>query len=91
MNIEAIGNPSRGARSVCCGAGFCPALPAGQAADKMRQRAASMPCQDAVVTCVTLQQQCDGGRRQNAPVIPWAFGMAPAAPGGCDFAERPDI
>lgn len=64
MNIEAIGNPSRGARSVCCGDGFCPALPAGQAADKMRQRAASMPCQDAVVTCVTCSSNAmaAGGR-----------------------------
>lgn len=85
MNIEVIEPPLHGARSVCCGDSFYPALPPGQIEEKMRLRAASMPCQDVAVTCVSCIKAMAAGGKTPRHLMDLLYGD-PTPPGNCDVA-----
>jgi len=53
MNINVIENSLHGTRSVCCGDDFYPSLPVEEVNEKMKQRAATMPCDNVCVYCVS--------------------------------------
>ncbi|MDF2942199.1 MAG: hypothetical protein K0S01_1057 [Herbinix sp.] len=53
MNIEVVETKLNGTHSVCCGDDFYPKLPIEQIHQKMKERAASMPCEEVCVYCVS--------------------------------------
>jgi hypothetical protein len=53
MNIEIAEAEFHAETSVCCGDSFYPSLPADAVNEKMRERAASMPCENVAVYCVS--------------------------------------
>ncbi len=53
MDIEVVETEHHGARSVCCGDDFYPALPLERVHEKMKSRANAMPCEDVAVYCVS--------------------------------------
>lgn len=53
MNIKLVETQHNETRSICCGDNFYPALPLQQVHERMKNRAASMPCEDVVVYCVS--------------------------------------
>lgn len=53
MNIKVVEARQHGKHSVCCGDQFYPRLPLEQVHERMNARAASMPCDDVVVYCVS--------------------------------------
>jgi hypothetical protein len=64
MNIRVKEARLSGYKSVCCGNSFYDVLPIETTYEHMRRRAASMPCDNVVVYCVTcLRSMRTGGRR----------------------------
>lgn len=64
MNIKIIESEYHGARSICCGDDFYPALPLEQVHKKMKSRADSMPCDNVVVYCVScIKSMFIGGKK----------------------------
>ena len=64
MNIHVIETPQSGTRSVCCGDDFYPALPVEEVNDRMKKRAATMPCDDVCVYCVScIKSMYIGGKK----------------------------
>ena len=53
MNIKINETKLSGARSVCCGDDFYPKLSVEKVNNLMKKRAASMPCEDVCVYCVS--------------------------------------
>lgn len=53
MNIKIVETEFHGTQSVCCGDDFYPTLPVEKILEKMKERAASMPCHDVCVYCVS--------------------------------------
>jgi Fe-S oxidoreductase len=53
MNIEIVEAEFYAEASVCCGGSFYPSLPMEEVHEKMKERAASMPCEDVAVYCVS--------------------------------------
>jgi Fe-S oxidoreductase len=53
MNIEVVETKLTGTRSVCCGDDFYPKLSVDKVHNHMKKRAASMPCDDVCVYCVS--------------------------------------
>ncbi len=53
MDIEVVETEHHGARSVCCGDDFYPALRLERVHEKMKSRANAMPCEDVAVYCVS--------------------------------------
>jgi Fe-S oxidoreductase len=53
MSIDIVETKFHGTRSVCCGDDFYPQLPVKQVHQQMKKRAASMPCDDVCVYCVS--------------------------------------
>ena len=53
MNIKIIEAEHHSARSICCGDSFYPSLPVEEVNERMKQRAAAMPCEDVCVYCVS--------------------------------------
>ena len=53
INIEIIETEFHGSRSKCCGDDFYPTLPVEKIHEKMRERAAEMPCEDVCAYCVS--------------------------------------
>jgi Fe-S oxidoreductase len=51
MNIETVETAFHGETSVCCGDSFYPSLPVDEVNEKMKERAASMPCENVAVYC----------------------------------------
>jgi len=63
MNIEIIEVEHHGINSICCGDNFYPSLPIEEVHEKMKNRAASMPCNEVVVYCVScIKSMYIGGR-----------------------------
>jgi Fe-S oxidoreductase len=64
MNIEIAETEFHGTHSVCCGDDFYPSLPVEQVHKKMKSRAASMPCDDVAVYCVScIKSMFIGGKK----------------------------
>ena len=64
MRIEVVETECHGTRSVCCGDSFYPAHPLEEVHGNMKSRAASMPCEDVVVYCVScIKSMTIGGKR----------------------------
>jgi len=64
MNINIIETPLHGTRSVCCGDDFYPSLPVEEVNERMKKRAATMPCDDVCVYCVScIKSMHIGGKR----------------------------
>jgi hypothetical protein len=64
MNINIIEAERHGPNSQCCGDDFYPALPVDEVYDKMKSRAASMPCEDVAVYCVSCVKSMSlGGKK----------------------------
>lgn len=64
MNIRIIESEHHGARSICCGDDFYPALALEQVHNKMKGRADSMPCDNVVVYCVScIKSMFIGGKK----------------------------
>jgi Fe-S oxidoreductase len=53
MNIEVVEAEFHAGASVCCGDSFYPSLPVDEVRAKMKERAASMPCENVAVYCVS--------------------------------------
>ena len=64
MNITVVETEFHGTRSVCCGDDFYPSLPVEKVNEKMKQRAATMPCDDVCVYCVScIKSMYIGGKK----------------------------
>lgn len=53
MGIEVVEANDHGATSKCCGDSLYPSMPLEAVHEKMKERAASMPCEHVVVYCVS--------------------------------------
>jgi hypothetical protein len=53
MNIEIVETTFHAETSECCGDSFYPSLPLNEVHEKMKERAASMPCENVAVYCVS--------------------------------------
>ena len=63
MGIEVVETEHRGTHSICCGDDFYPTLPVDEVHRRMKERAASMPCQEVCVYCVScIKSMYVGGR-----------------------------
>lgn len=64
MHIEVVETEFSGTRSICCGDDFYPSLPVEQVHQRMKQRAASMPCEEVCVYCVScIKSMHIGGKK----------------------------
>jgi Fe-S oxidoreductase len=63
MNIEVAEVEFHAETSVCCGSSFYPSLPTDEVHEKMKERAASMPCENVAVYCVScVKSMYTGGK-----------------------------
>ena len=53
MNIEIVETKFHGTQSICCGDDFYPKFSVEMVHEKMKERAASMPCEDVCVYCIS--------------------------------------
>lgn len=64
MNIEIIETKFHGTQSICCGDDFYPKLPVEMVHKKMKERAASMPCEEVCVYCIScIKSMHIGGKK----------------------------
>lgn len=64
MNIEVVETEFHGTRSICCGDDLYPKLPLETVHEKMKERAAAMPCAEVCVYCVScIKSMHIGGKR----------------------------
>lgn len=64
MNISVVETEFNQTRSICCGDSFYGHIPETQIYELMRKRAASMPCDDVCVYCVScIKSIFNGGRK----------------------------
>ncbi|BDU78120.1 (Fe-S)-binding protein [Mesoterricola sediminis] len=83
MNIRVVEPDQTRTRSVCCGDSAYGALPVDQVKAQMTRRAASMPCPEVVVYCVSCVKSMHLGGRRPRHLVDLLFGE-PTPVGTCD-------
>jgi Fe-S oxidoreductase len=73
MNITIIEAANNGTHSICCGDSFYPALPLDEIHEKMKTRAASMPCEDVCVYCVSCVKSMHIGGKKPRYILDLLF------------------
>lgn len=64
MNIEIVETKFHGTQSICCGDDFYPKVSVERVHEKMKERAASMPCEDVCVYCIScIKSMHIGGKK----------------------------
>ena len=86
MNIRVTEASAHGTGSVCCGDSAYPSLPIEQVHEKMKQRAASMPCEEVCVYCVSCIKALHIGGKNPRYLVDLLMGET-TEPGVCDTAE----
>lgn len=64
MNVDVREPEKNRAQSVCCGDDFYPKLPVAEVGERMKSRAAAMPCDDVVVYCVSCVKSMHVGEKK---------------------------
>lgn len=74
MNIEVVETEYHGTRSICCGDDLYPKLPLETVHEKMKERAASMPCAEVCVYCVSCIKSMHIGGKQARHLVDLLLG-----------------
>jgi Fe-S oxidoreductase len=74
MNIKVLEPEHTGTNQRCCGDSFYPSLPVDQVNEKMRERAAEMPCDDVAVYCISCIKSMYIGGKKPHYIVDLLFG-----------------
>lgn len=80
MNIRVVEPAATRRKGVCCGDSFYGVLPADEVKERMKIRAAEMPCADVVVYCVSCCKSMHIGGKKPRYLLDLLFGE-PTLPG----------
>jgi len=76
MNIKVVEAELHGTRSVCCGDDFYPSLPVEEVNERMKKRAAQMPCDEVCVYCVSCVKSMHIGGKKPRYLVDLLLGEA---------------
>lgn len=76
MNIRVVEPEKTRTRSTCCGDSFYGTLPVEEVKERMRKRAAEMPCTDVAVYCVSCVKAMHIGGKRPRHLVDLLFGEA---------------
>lgn len=82
MNIEVVEAALHAASSRCCGDSYYPDLPLEEIHARMKERAASMPCDEVAVYCVTCVRSMHFGGKKPRYLVDLLLGEETVPPEG---------
>jgi len=86
MNITIVEAEHNRTNSVCCGDSYYPVHPIDKVTERMKSRAAQMPCDDVAVYCVSCVKSMANGGKTPRHIVDLLFGED-TVPGECDTVK----